>query len=148
MKRFVAILIMGTLSSFIFSPMQVSAQGTWKQLPVTPTKRTENSAALLDGKIYVLGGFTPKGATTRVDVWNPILNNWGMAAPLPQALHHTTAAVVNGKFMSLADSKVDSGNPSTPLMNTIPTCTDGSTKLPCQPHVEHMPPQLSMAKFI
>jgi hypothetical protein len=98
MKRFVAILIMGTLVSFIFSPTQATAQGTWKQFPVTPTIRSENSAALLDGKIYVLGGFTQKGATTRIDVWDPILNNWGMATPLPKALHLTTAVVVNGKI--------------------------------------------------
>ena len=131
MKRFVAILIMGTLGSLIYNPTQVTAQGSWKQLPVTPTTRTENSAVLLDGKIYVLGGFTPKGATTRIDVWNPVLNNWGMAVPLPQALHHTTAAVVNEKILSLVDSKVGSGSRSTPLMNTIPTYTDGLTKLPC-----------------
>ena len=74
MERFVALLIMGTLGSFIFSPAQASGQGIWKQLPVTPITRTENSAALLNGKIYVLGGFTPKGTTTRVDAWNPILN--------------------------------------------------------------------------
>mgnify|MGYP000055246001 FL=1 len=94
MKRFVAILIMGTLGSLIYNPTQVIAHGTWKQLPVTPTTRTENSAVLLDGKIYVLGGFTSKGATTRKDIWNPLLNNWGMAVPLPQALHHKTAAAV------------------------------------------------------
>jgi N-acetylneuraminic acid mutarotase len=95
--KIAALLIIGTLCFFI-SPAQATAQGTWKQLPVTPTTRTENSAALLNGKIYVLGGFTPKGATTRVDVWNPTSNNWDIAVPLPQALHHTTAAVVNGKL--------------------------------------------------
>ena len=111
MKRFVALLITGTLSSFIFSPAQVSAQGTWKQLSVTPITRTENSAALLDGKIYVLGGFTPKGTTTRVDVWNPILNNWSIAVPLPQALHHTTAVVVNGKIYVIGGFKSGFWNP-------------------------------------
>ena len=53
----------------------------------------------------MLGGFTPKGATTRIDVWNPVLNNWGMAVPLPQALHHTTAAVVNGKIYVIGGFK-------------------------------------------
>ena len=85
MKRFVAILIMGILCSFIISPTQAIAQGTWKQLPVTTTTRTENSAVLLNGKIYVLGGFTPKGISTRIDVWDPISNNWGISTPLPQA---------------------------------------------------------------
>ena len=87
-------LITGTLLPI----MSVYAQGTWKQLPVTPTIRTENSAALLEEKIYVLGGFTPKGITARVDVWDPVLNNWGLAIPLPQGLHHTTATVLNGKL--------------------------------------------------
>ncbi|HIJ50615.1 MAG TPA: hypothetical protein HPP54_06130 [Nitrospinae bacterium] len=51
MKRFVAILTMGTLGSFIISPTQAIAKGIWKQLPVTPTTRTENSAVLLNRKI-------------------------------------------------------------------------------------------------
>jgi N-acetylneuraminic acid mutarotase len=105
MKRFVTLLIMGTFGSFIFSYAQASAQGNWKQQPVTPTTRTENSAVLLNGKIYVLSGFTPKGTTTRVDVWNPFLNNWGIADPLPQALHHTTAIVVNGKIYVIVGFK-------------------------------------------
>lgn len=98
MNRLAAMLVMGTLSSLIYNPASSFAQGIWKQLPITPTIRTENSAALLNGKIYVLGGFTPKGVTPRVDVWNPVLNNWDLAVPLPQALHHTVAVAVNEKL--------------------------------------------------
>ena len=53
----------------------------------------------------MLGGFTSKGATTRTDIWNPVLNNWGMTVPLPQALHHTTAAVVNEKIYVIGGFK-------------------------------------------
>jgi N-acetylneuraminic acid mutarotase len=53
----------------------------------------------------VLGGFNSKGATTPFDVWNPVLNNWGMAVPLPQALHHTTVAVVSEKIYVIGGFK-------------------------------------------
>ncbi|NIQ01748.1 MAG: galactose oxidase, partial [Nitrospinaceae bacterium] len=72
--------------------------GRWIEKPPTPSVRTESSAALLDGKVYLVGGFTPKGITDRVDVLDLASGTWSLAAPLPRALHHTTVHAVNGKL--------------------------------------------------
>jgi N-acetylneuraminic acid mutarotase len=48
--------------------------------------------------IYVIGGLDNSGrATNIVEVYNVNNNSWNKAAPLPQSLHHTTAASYNGK---------------------------------------------------
>lgn len=72
--------------------------GKWKQAPSVPSVRTEVAVALLDGKIYVLGGFTPKGVTDQVEVWDPTTGKWESRSPLPHPLHHTTATVVDEKL--------------------------------------------------
>ncbi|MFQ5671866.1 MAG: Kelch repeat-containing protein [Nitrospinales bacterium] len=72
--------------------------GFWKTLPPAPTVRTEAVAAAVDGTIYVIGGFTPKGIATRVDRLNLATGIWSEAAPLPRPLHHTSASAVNGKI--------------------------------------------------
>ena len=96
MTRFFITLLAGIL----FSPniSNANPKGQWVELPSTPLKRTESSSALLNGKIYLLGGFTPKGISKKVDVWDPKSGNWSQSTPLPRSLHHTTASVVNGKL--------------------------------------------------
>ncbi len=72
--------------------------GSWEKLQPAPSKRTEVAVALLKGKIYLIGGFTPKGITGKVEAYDPGTETWEEKSPLPKPLHHTTAAVVNGKL--------------------------------------------------
>ena len=62
-----------------------------------PTPRTEVAATLLDGKIYVIGGFDSQGETNLVEAYDISKDFWGKIAPLPMPLHHTGAASVGGK---------------------------------------------------
>jgi N-acetylneuraminic acid mutarotase len=77
---------------------KAAPKGNWVELSPTPIKRTESSSALIGDKIYVLGGFTPKGISRQVDVWDPNSGEWSQIIPLPRGLHHTTASAVNGKL--------------------------------------------------
>ncbi len=96
MKRFFITLLAGIL--FLPLTSEANPEGTWVELPPTPIQRTESSAAVVDGKIYVLGGFTPKGISSKVDVWDPKSGSWSRIIPIPRGLHHTTASVVDGKL--------------------------------------------------
>ena len=80
------------------NPVHAEPRGQWKELPPTPSKRTEVAAAILDGKVYVVGGFSNKGIADQVEVWNPETGEWSRTQPLPRPLHHTTASAVNGKL--------------------------------------------------
>jgi len=69
MKRFFIPFLAGI---FVFPVIsEANPEGTWVELSSTPVKRTESSSALIGDKIYVLGGFTPKGISNKVDVWHP-----------------------------------------------------------------------------
>jgi N-acetylneuraminic acid mutarotase len=72
----------------------------WTTGAPMPTPRTEVTAAVLDGNIYVIGGFDEFGQVTDiVEVYNIANNTWSNAvAPLPEALHHTAAGSYDGKI--------------------------------------------------
>jgi len=80
--------------------------GTWTRLASAPTKRTEVTAAVLDGRIYVLGGFAEPSLgnisgmtiTDRVEVYDPSTSEWTTRAPLPVGLHHAAAAVAGNRL--------------------------------------------------
>jgi N-acetylneuraminic acid mutarotase len=80
--------------------------GTWETLPPAPTKRTEVTAAVLGGLIYVLGGFAEPSLSTlstltitdRVEVYDPVRHEWATRAPLPVGLHHAAAGVVGNRL--------------------------------------------------
>jgi N-acetylneuraminic acid mutarotase len=96
MKWLFIALLTGSFISPIIS--EADSGGTWVELAPTPIKRTESSAALIGNKIYLLGGFTPKGISNKVDVWDIKSSTWSRIVPLPRGLHHTTASVVDGKL--------------------------------------------------
>jgi N-acetylneuraminic acid mutarotase len=89
-------LISGVLISPLFS--EADSGGTWVEFAPIPIKRTESSSALVGDKIYLLGGFTPKCISKKVDVWDIKSSNWSRIVPIPRGLHHTTASVVDGKL--------------------------------------------------
>src|SRR5438045_5183011 len=73
--------------------------GTWQSLTPMPLARQEISAAVLNGKIYVLAGYDDAGSSTNsVQVYNPPTHTWMLARPLPIFNNHNAAAVAAGKL--------------------------------------------------
>lgn len=55
----------------------------------------EDAVAAVDGKVYVIGGFTGGGQIVdAVRVYDPATDTWSDAAPLPMAVHHANAAAI------------------------------------------------------
>ena len=88
------------LLAFILLPASTLAEqsGNWKVLPPTPTARTEVAVVNHQGKIYLIGGFTPNGISEQVEVYDPKTQSWSQVAPLPAPRHHTTAVSTHGKI--------------------------------------------------
>lgn len=71
-----------------------------------PSKRTEVAASVLNGKIYVVGGFNEPSLSNiarlavsdAVEVYEPKSDGWTTAAPLPARLHHTGTAVIGERL--------------------------------------------------
>lgn len=94
MRRFV----IGWLVLLIAAPAQ-GQSGAWQPLADFPGGTQELATAVLDGKIYAIGGLEGQGnPSPRVYVYNPFTNIWAQAAPLPFGNDHHAAAVADGKL--------------------------------------------------
>ncbi|MBI4389617.1 MAG: galactose oxidase, partial [Nitrospinae bacterium] len=99
MKKSTLILLVLTLClSLRTGPVLAEETGYWKSMPPAPTPRTEASAAPLDGKIYIVGGFTPTGIANKVEELDTRTGTWTERSPMPRPLHHTSVTAVGGKL--------------------------------------------------
>ncbi|PZD73223.1 N-acetylneuraminate epimerase [Acaryochloris thomasi RCC1774] len=92
-----------TASLLVFDPITE----VWSPAPDAPTARNSHAAAVIDEKMYVVGGreFTEQenGEYANVNVasleaYDPEAENWETLAPLPQAAGGITATAVDGKL--------------------------------------------------
>jgi Kelch motif len=81
------------------APLDVAAPGTWATRATMPSERQEVAVAVLDGRMYVIGGFG-EGASpvATVEAYDPATDRWEARASLPEATHHPAAAVVGGRL--------------------------------------------------
>lgn len=70
--------------------------GDWRAAAPSPVLRLEGPAAAIDGRLYVLGGFTGREwaapALQRVDYYDPATDSWTRVADLPIDVTHVTVA--------------------------------------------------------
>jgi len=80
-----------TSSVEVFDPVTES----WSTVTPMPTARNELAAAVVDGKIYVIGGVS---AGDKVEIYDPVTDTWSTAAPMPTKRIAMGATAVNGKI--------------------------------------------------
>jgi N-acetylneuraminic acid mutarotase len=99
---------------------QVEA-GTWTQKADMPTARSIAGSAVVDGKIYVIGGAPVSfGFTAVVEEYNPATDTWTRRADMPTARQGVAAAAANGIIYAIGGwntggdlSTVEAYNPAT-----------------------------------
>jgi len=88
------------------------AADSWKPLAPMPTKRGSPVAAVVNGKIYVIGGATthpgssepavhparPHRSVSTVEEYDPATNSWRARSPMPTARNHAAIGAVNNKI--------------------------------------------------
>lgn len=76
------------------------AQEIWTNLAPLPQPQCEAGTAVLDGKIYVLGGWSTDSSHTwdAVQIYDPATNQWSAGPKLPVGVNHEGAAVAGGKL--------------------------------------------------
>jgi len=74
---------------------------TWRQVAPLPSPRGGHAAAVLDGKIHVIGGGNAVSTIADHSVYDPITNAWHAAAPLPRAEGSPAAVVFGGKLYAI-----------------------------------------------
>lgn len=103
------------------SPTPRSQIGTWTPLAELPQARTELSAAVLDGQVFVAGGLARGPGGERFYRYDPATDTWNELAPLPEARHHAPLAAhagrvyVVGGFANRASREFPFGTPTDSL---------------------------------
>ena len=86
----------------------------WRTLAPAPSERTEVAAAAVGGRIWVLGGYAPDGATlATVEVYDTAADTWSRGPDLPVAVNHAMAATLDGALYVAGGN--DGDGPSTQL---------------------------------
>lgn len=92
-----------TASVLVFDPITQE----WSSIPDMPTARNSHAAAVIDGKMYVVGGrqFIEQESgeyaninVASLEVYDPAADSWETLAPLPKAAGGIAAAAVDGKL--------------------------------------------------
>lgn len=75
----------------------LSAQnlGFWENRPMLARARQEVGAAVLGGKVYVVGGI---GAERSAEVYDPATRRWSALPDLPVGTHHMAVAAAKGRL--------------------------------------------------
>src|SRR5215468_7027747 len=77
-----------------------SAKGSWSKIAPLLRQQNEQTTVVLDGRIYVMGGFGlgSDQPITRVQIYDVAKDEWSLGTPLPEPVHHAGAAIVGGKI--------------------------------------------------
>ena len=74
--------------------------GTWTRGPAMPTQRGEVAAAVLDGRLYVAGGFglPMRSQSAAFEAYDPGSDGWRELAPLPEARDHSALTAIGARL--------------------------------------------------
>ncbi len=80
-------------------PAGTLVPGEWREVNEAPTARQQIAATSLKGQIFVVGGLTESGGSTKVEVFDPFINTWRSGPALPVSLHHAMAVSYRGELV-------------------------------------------------
>jgi N-acetylneuraminic acid mutarotase len=76
-----------------------AAKATWTELASMPTPQCEAGTAVLNGRIYVMGGWKDEPQPySLVQIYDVAANSWSEGVPLPEPVHHEGVAAIGGKI--------------------------------------------------
>jgi N-acetylneuraminic acid mutarotase len=109
----------------------------WALAAPLPEGRGETTSAVLDGRLYVIGGLAgiPARTADDVTVFDPQTDTWTDAPPLPEPRHHAAAAALDGSiYLSGGAPSLTDWTPSTTLWRLA---DDGWARLFPMPEGRH-----------
>ncbi len=78
-----------------------TASRRWSRAAPLPAPRGGQAAAVLDGKIHVVGGGNSESTIADHSVYDPATGSWSEAAPLPRAEGSPAAVVFHGRLYAI-----------------------------------------------
>lgn len=81
------------------------ATDTWTKKTDMPTPRSSIATAVVNGKIYVIGGWDGGRPVSTVEEYDPLANRWKKKADMLTPRGGVSTSVVNGKIYAIGGSK-------------------------------------------
>ena len=121
-----------SVAQFGHTCLMPEVAGVWSSGAPMLTARTEVTSAVLDGIIYVIGGFRITGVNTDlVEAYDTAADSWSTLDPLPETLDHAGAAAVDGKVYVVGGySDLLSGTISSATYEYDPVANMWTTRAP------------------
>lgn len=95
-SKLLVVLCLAMLVVFSTFTQAMAAGGVWTTKDTMTTSRYSCGSAEVDGKLYVIGGYTSANICTgTVEVYDPATNQWSVRAAMPTARAEFGIAVVN-----------------------------------------------------
>jgi N-acetylneuraminic acid mutarotase len=100
---------------------------TWRPVPHLSSPRGAPAAAVLNGKVHVIGGRGPDNVTIAThEAFDPRTGQWSTLAPLPKARDHIGLIAAGGKIHAIG-GRLLSTNTNQPLHDVYDPATDSWT---------------------
>ncbi len=88
-----------TVLALLFPALAAGSTAEWGRGAPLPLARGEVTAAVADGQIFIVGGFTDDGRNSaRVDAYSPGRDSWRQVPDLPVSVDHAMSAGYRGKL--------------------------------------------------
>ncbi len=113
------------LSNFVsvtnIQGVEAPTAGSWTKMAPLPTNRTGLAAAVVNDKIYAVGGFY----TDANEVYDSASNAWSKAQPMPASRGGLAAASVESKIYCIGGATLGAGGPVATSKNEVFDTTTG-----------------------
>ena len=109
-----------------------ATDATWMTRAPMPSGRDRGAAVtdIIDGKIYVAGGFRSFQASALLDVYDPAMNTWTPLADLPATRDHACGAAIGGQLHFVGGRTVDTGSPRPDVWSYDPATNMWTARAP------------------
>src|SRR5699024_11915729 len=93
------IYVIGGSTSHYVNTVEVydSVSDSWETKATMPTRRYGHTSAVVDGKIYCIGGYSGGYSTNKVEVYDPVTDTWETKTSMPTKRESLTSSVIDGK---------------------------------------------------
>jgi N-acetylneuraminic acid mutarotase len=114
----IRLMVVGIVATLMLGSGSTKADFIWTQKAEMPTPRWGHTSAVVNGKIYVIGGSTSEPeakALSTVEEYDPVANTWIRKADIPTARTNMvgSSAVVDGKIYVIGgDDNTTWGSPT------------------------------------
>ncbi len=129
-KTKITFVLVGLVTAIVLSSAGSARAATWTQKADMPTPRYGHSAAVVNDKIYLIGGTASETASLfaapimAVEEYDPATDTWTRKAdmPAPRVLLYGSHPVVDGKIYVLGSA--NSGHTAMPRVDVYDPATD------------------------